>query len=96
VYLCEAEKPGTLSKLPRFTDEPGPVAEAIGLSSSHSYACMHAPRTGARVLARVGKKTYEPGAILKKWDEGNPYRIKLDSGEEVRPILTLETALAAA
>jgi len=48
------------------------------------------------VLARVGKKTYEPGAILKKWDEGNPYRIKLDSGEEVRPILTLETALAAA
>jgi G3E family GTPase len=38
---------------------------------------------GTVVLARTGDTEYEPGTVLKQWDEGNPYRIQLESGDEV-------------
>lgn len=38
---------------------------------------------GDRVLARVDTG-FEPGRIIKRWDQGNPYRIRLDrTGDEV-------------
>lgn len=36
---------------------------------------------GTRVQANVG--TWENGTVLKQWDEGNPYRVQLDDGNEV-------------
>ena len=36
---------------------------------------------GHRVLANIGK--YTAGTVIKVWDQGNPYRIKLDNGTEV-------------
>jgi hypothetical protein len=38
---------------------------------------------GTRVLANVGKGGYKAGVVIKQWDEGNPYRIRLDNGTEV-------------
>merc|ERR1712054_269686 len=32
---------------------------------------------------RAGKAIYTNGTIMALWSEGNPYRIKLDTGEEV-------------
>lgn len=37
---------------------------------------------GTRVLAHV-EGGYTPGEVIRLWDEGNPYRILLDSGVEV-------------
>jgi len=37
---------------------------------------------GSKVKARVSSG-YEPGTVLKQWDEGNAYRIKLNTGVEV-------------
>jgi hypothetical protein len=39
---------------------------------------------GTRVLAFRGRGGFKPGVIIALWDEGNPYRIRLDSGMEVR------------
>eukprot|EP00729_Bicosta_minor_P003598 gene3598-1489_t len=36
---------------------------------------------GHRVLANIGK--YSAGVVIKLWDQGNPYRIRLDTGTEV-------------
>jgi hypothetical protein len=41
---------------------------------------------GTRVFANLGEDGYQPGVIIKQWDEGNPYRIRLDSGEQVRAV----------
>lgn len=44
---------------------------------------MHGiPRAGDAVRARV-ESGFEPGTVIKVWDEGNAYRIKLDSGVDV-------------
>jgi len=37
---------------------------------------------GQRVRARV-EGGYQSGEVIKKWDEGNAYRIRLDNGDEV-------------
>jgi hypothetical protein len=29
---------------------------------------------------------WESGKVLKTWDDGNAYRVKLDKGPEVRPM----------
>eukprot|EP00493_Phyllostaurus_siculus_P016786 UN17043 len=39
-------------------------------------------KVGHRVKARV-HSGFEPGQIIKVWDEGNAYRIRLDDGVEV-------------
>ena len=39
-------------------------------------------KVGDEVFARTGRG-WEPGIIIELWDEGNPYRIGLDSGMEV-------------
>lgn len=38
-------------------------------------------KVGDRVQANTGK--FQTGTIIKLWDEGNPYRIRLDNGAEV-------------
>ena len=42
---------------------------------------------GTKVFARLRggdfPDAYDKGTIIAQWDEGNPYRIKLDSGTEV-------------
>lgn len=51
-------------------------------SSFHS--CEAKPlrfKVGTRVLANVGG--FKPGYILKQWDEGNAYRVKVDDHAEV-------------
>ena len=37
-------------------------------------------KVGDEVFARTGRG-WEPGIIIKLWDEGNPYRIELEDGE---------------
>jgi Cobalamin synthesis protein cobW C-terminal domain len=37
---------------------------------------------GSAVMAKR-EKSYERGTVIGQWDEGNPYRIRLDSGIEV-------------
>lgn len=47
--------------------------------------CIAAPlrfAVGDKVEARV-KGGFRPGAVIKQWDQGNPYRIRLDNGTEV-------------
>jgi len=47
--------------------------------------CIASPlrfQVGSKVKARVSSG-YEPGTIIKLWDEGNAYRIKLHTGVEV-------------
>lgn len=51
-------------------------------SSFHS--CEAKPlrfQVGARILANVG--SFKPGVVLKQWDEGNAYRVRLDGDTEV-------------
>eukprot|EP01031_Cornospumella_fuschlensis_P035123 gene35123-42539_t len=38
---------------------------------------------GTKVLACLGAGRFEEGIIIKTWDEGNPYRIRLYNGDEV-------------
>ena len=38
-------------------------------------------KVGDRVEANVG--SWSKGRIIKQWDEGNPYRIQLDNGDQV-------------
>ena len=42
---------------------------------------------GQKVYARLRggnfPEAYDKGTIIKQWDEGNPYRIRLDNGTEV-------------
>ena len=38
---------------------------------------------GEKVDCNMGDDSYEEGTIIKHWDEGNAYRVKLDSGEEI-------------
>lgn len=48
-------------------------------------ACVGTPlrfKVGSRVKANVSSG-FEPGVVVKVWDEGNPYRVKLDKGIEV-------------
>lgn len=40
-------------------------------------------KVGDRVGAKVSVDGYSPGTVIKLWDDGNPYRIKLDTGVEV-------------
>ena len=40
-------------------------------------------KVGDRVGAKVSVDGFSPGTIVKLWDNGNPYRIKLDTGIEV-------------
>ena len=40
-------------------------------------------KVGDRVDCRTGKNSFEEGTIIKLWDEGNAYRINLDSGHDV-------------
>jgi len=40
-------------------------------------------KVGDKVLAQTGSQFFEPGVIIRQWDELNAYRIKLDSGDEV-------------
>ena len=50
------------------------------------HDCVAKPlrfKVGDRVGARVSAEGFSPGTIIKLWDSGNPYRIKLDSGTEV-------------
>ena len=39
-------------------------------------------KVGDSVFAK-GRKWYQRGKIVKLWDEGNPYRIQLENGDEV-------------
>jgi G3E family GTPase len=48
------------------------------------HSCEAKPlrfQVGARVLANVG--AFKPGVVLKQWDEGNAYRVRLDGDTEV-------------
>lgn len=38
---------------------------------------------GTKVLACLGAGLFKEGVIIKTWDEGNPYRIRLGDGDEV-------------
>lgn len=42
---------------------------------------------GTKIVARTGQKTFEAGTVIRHWDEGNCYRIRLDrkdkKGEEI-------------
>jgi len=51
-------------------------------------ACIAQPLRfgiGARVAAKIGPgpNDYSVGKVLKHWDEFNPYRIRLDDGDEI-------------
>lgn len=48
-------------------------------------SCIAAPQrfvVGTAIMAKR-EKSYEHGVIIGLWDEGNPYRIRLDTGVEV-------------
>jgi G3E family GTPase len=48
------------------------------------HSCEAKPlrfQVGARVLANVG--AFKPGVVLKQWDEGNAYRVRIDGDTEV-------------
>merc|ERR1719343_1452772 len=48
-------------------------------------ACIAAPlrfNVGDKVEARV-KGGFQPGEVIKQWDHGNPYRIRLETGVQV-------------
>ena len=62
----------------------------IGIDLNHEElkmifeSCKAQPlrfKVGTLVKANAGM--WGEGTIIKLWDEGNPYRIKLDSGREV-------------
>lgn len=62
----------------------------IGVNLDHEEieavfeACKAKPlrfKVDTKVLANVGG--WQPGTIVKVWDEGNPYRIRLNVGNEV-------------
>jgi len=40
-------------------------------------------KIGDRVDCNLGKDTWEAGVIVRLWDEGNAYRVTLDSGKDV-------------
>ncbi len=40
-------------------------------------------KVGERVECYMGKDSWEEGAVVKQWDDGNAYRVKLDSGKDV-------------
>ena len=46
---------------------------------------------GTKVLANRGKR-FEKGVVIALWDEGNPYRIRLNNGTEVRPQASLKVS----
>ena len=65
----------------------------IGKNLNHAeltegfLACKAKPlrfEVGTQIEAFIRLENgFAPGTIIKQWDEGNPYRIKLDGGEEV-------------
>mmetsp|Transcript_64341 Transcript_64341/g.194138 ORF Transcript_64341/g.194138 Transcript_64341/m.194138 type:complete len:147 (+) Transcript_64341:2-442(+) len=62
-------------------------------------ACVVQPlrfAVGARVQARTDESTYEPGRIIRHWDEMHPYRIKLDSGDELHAPMDEDAYIKAA
>ena len=66
-----------------------------GMFGSSSQGCMSRSTpgdpsslrftVGTLVLAQMGHSfdSYEKGVIIKLWDDGHPYRIRLDSGHDV-------------
>lgn len=38
---------------------------------------------GTAVRCKVGANTWKLGKVLKQWDDGNPYRIKLEDGTQI-------------
>lgn len=38
---------------------------------------------GEKVDCYLGKDTWEEGAVIKHWDQGNAYRVKLENGDEI-------------
>ena len=60
------------------------MRELRGLEIKHKRA-LHCPlrfEVGDRVEASV-EEGYRRGTVIKQWDEGNAYRVRLDSALEV-------------
>eukprot|EP00291_Cryptomonas_curvata_P000769 CAMPEP_0172183080 /NCGR_PEP_ID=MMETSP1050-20130122/18776_1 /TAXON_ID=233186 /ORGANISM="Cryptomonas curvata, Strain CCAP979/52" /LENGTH=128 /DNA_ID=CAMNT_0012856637 /DNA_START=304 /DNA_END=691 /DNA_ORIENTATION=+ len=62
--------------LDRDTITEGFLACAVKDSDTLRFA------VGGRVQCRVDNR-WAAGEVVKLWDEGNPYRVKLDQGDEV-------------
>ena len=51
-------------------------------------------KVGDAIMANVG--TYKKGRVLKQWDDGNAYRLKLDDGSEVWAPIDVDAYIRAA